>query len=99
RVVALVTGVFVDRLRRSRQGQLALPRPRKRGRVVDFELVEQRIGIQKPEPLDEVKVTVPTKVAAGIAIKPAAIIEVRRVDDERVALPVSDRITDPQPNR
>src|SRR6188768_3451026 len=83
RVVALVTGVFVDRLGRACQRQLAFPRPRERGRIVDLELVEQRLRVEQTEALDQVQVAVPAEVAAGVSVESAAVVEVRGVDDER----------------
>src|SRR5262245_8364942 len=81
RVVRLMTGVFVDRL-------FALPHRNHGGpglgphrRIVDSEFVLQRIGAGAREALDQVRIR-----AGARKIRPA--LEIDRVDDKRVALPM-----------
>jgi hypothetical protein len=87
-----VTREFVNAIARPRHGQLALPRERERGRVVDLELIEQRRGIEQAEALDQVQMAVPSKIAAGIAVVASLIGEVRRIDDQRLPFPTADLI-------
>src|SRR4030095_10249899 len=68
RVVAFVTRILVDGSGRARHRQFTFPRLRKRGGVVDFEPVEQRVGVEQTEPLDQVKVPVPSEGAARVAV-------------------------------
>src|SRR5687767_15592966 len=93
-----MAGVFVDGSRRPGHRQLTFPRPRSRGGVVDLELIEQRIFIEQAEPLDQMQIAIPAEVAACVAVKAAAIVEVRGVYDERCAFPAADRIAFPQPD-
>src|SRR6185295_6710446 len=50
-VVALVAGVLVDRLLDPRHRILARPRPIPRVRILDGELISNRVGIDEREPL------------------------------------------------
>jgi len=97
RVVAFVAGVFVNRSGRPRHRQFAFPGLHEGGGVVDLEPVEQGIGVEKTEPLYQVKISVPPEVAARIPVEAAAVVEVRRAHDQRLAFPVTDRIAQPQP--
>src|SRR5262245_11863105 len=54
RVVAFVARVFVDAAGRSRHRQFTFPWRRERRRIVDFELVQQRVGVEETESLDQV---------------------------------------------
>ena len=88
-VVPLVAGVLVDRpvgLRhRIRHG----PRPRPRRRIVDREAIVERVGVDAREALDEVQI-----LARSAEVRPVG--EVRRVDDQRVALPAAARVAHPR---
>src|SRR5438094_688060 len=55
RIVCLMTGVFEDRVFRSRHPQPARPGARERRRIVDGELVSQRPEVGAREPLDDVE--------------------------------------------
>src|SRR5690349_6849003 len=96
RVVAFVAGVFIERSGRSRQSQFPFPRRCERSWVVDFKLIQNRVGIEPAEVFDHMKIPIPSEHAAGIAVEAAGIVEIRRVHYERCAFPVSDGITEPQ---
>src|SRR5215831_2562338 len=87
-VVALVAGIFVDGLialaHRNNHGE----RPRPYARIIDDELVHERVGVSAGEFLDEVQ------VRAGVRETRLAL-EVDRVDHQRVAFPVAPRIAPP----
>src|SRR6267143_2412728 len=90
RVVAFVAGEFVDWSGRPRHGQFTLPGLCEGGRVVDLEPVEQRIGVEKTEPLYQVKIPIPREVSARVPVEAAAVVEIRRVHHKRVAYPATD---------
>ena len=94
-VVGLVAGELVDRPLGAGHRQLALPRPCERRRVVDLELVQQRVPVEQAESLDQMELVVPPEVAAGFAVVAASVLEVRRVHDQRAALPPADRMAQP----
>src|SRR6266487_1316657 len=77
RVIAFVAGVFVDGSWGPRHGQFTFPRLRESRGVVDLELLEQRIGVEKTEPLNHVKIPVPSEIAARVPVEAAAVVEVR----------------------
>src|SRR5213594_4252901 len=77
RVVRFVACVFVDGARRPRHGQFTLPWLRECRRVIDLELVEQGIGVEKTKPLDQVQIPVPPEVTAGVPIESASVVEIR----------------------
>ena len=77
RVVPLVAGVLVEALVRLRPGQLTGVWRGVVG-VLDRELVEQGGGVEPPEALDH-----PEIVVGDVR----GVQEVRRLDDERVAVP------------
>ena len=91
RVVGLVTGVLVDARVGRGPDVLATPRLCPHRRVVDRELIEERLGVNPRKALDDMQV--PRRRAESRRVG-----EVRRVDHERVALPVTDRITKPAPD-
>jgi hypothetical protein len=72
---------------RDRPGVLTCPRPVRR-RIVHREPIEQRVGVDASEALDDVQVLARTAEARLVG-------EVRRVDHERVAFPASDRVAHP----
>ena len=83
-----MAGVLVERLVRRRHQHLRGPRARPGGGVADRELVEQRVGVQPREALDEVR--------AGARIAERGLgEEVAGRDDQRVALPARARVADP----
>ena len=55
-----------------------------------FELMEERVDVEQAGALDELEIPIPAEVAAGVAVEAAAVVEVGRVHDQRVADPVSD---------
>src|SRR6516162_9689371 len=87
-VVAFVAGIFVDGLvalaHRNNSGE----RPRPYARIIDGELVHERVGVGAGELLDEVR------VRAGVRETRLAL-EVDRVDDQRVAFPMAPGIAPP----
>ena len=62
RVVRFVARIFVDAAWRPRHGQFTFPRLRKCRRIVDLELVEQGIGVEKTKPLDQMQIPIPAEV-------------------------------------
>jgi hypothetical protein len=90
RIVRFVAGIFVEWTRRPLHGQLAFPRLGERRRIVDLELIEERVDVEQAEALDEVEIPIPFEVAARVAVEAAAVVEVGRVHDQRVADSVSD---------
>ena len=70
------------------EGNLAAPGTRERRRIVDGELVENRVGAHAGEAFDHLQ-------ALGRAAKSLERMKVRRLDDERIAFPPSDRIAHP----
>src|SRR5262252_1702521 len=87
-IVAFVTGELVDRSVGPNHRVGHGPGPRPRRRIVYREAVLEGVGIEAREAFDEME------VRAGAA-EARLVGEVGRVDDERVALPVSARIADP----
>src|SRR5258708_1018069 len=87
-VVALVAGIFVDRLVALAHWNNRGERPRPYARIIDGELVHERVGVSAGEFLDEVQ------VRAGVRETRLAL-EVDRVDHQRVAFPVAPRIAPP----
>ena len=87
-MVPLVAGVLpllaVERLHRHLEGPRAFPSLR----VVDGRLVEQRPGVDAGQPLGQAHAA-----GSGAPLPPG--VEVRRLDDERVALPVAARLARP----
>ena len=94
-----MAGELVDSTVGPRHGQLTLPGPRVGCRIVDLELVEQRVRLEQTEALSEAQVAIPREVAAGIAVVAVAVGKVRGLDHERVAFPAADRIAQPLPDR
>ena len=86
-----MTGVLVDARVGRGPDVLATPRLCPHRRVVDRELIEERLGVNPRKALDDMQV--PRRRAESRRVG-----EVRRVDHERVALPVTDRITKPAPD-
>src|SRR5262249_48880491 len=87
-VVAFVARVFVQVFRRRSPRILAAPRAIPGRRILDGELIEQISVSQVRDPLDHVKVF-------GRTLKLRFIGEVRRVDDEYVPFPMTDRVAHP----
>src|SRR5262245_48337243 len=83
RVVAFVARVLVDEAVGRRPRVLRAPRPGPRRRIVDRELVAQRVRASAREALDDVQVFARAAEAGLVA-------EVRGVDDQRVAFPSPD---------
>ena len=73
--------------RREAHLEAAAPRPRIRAWIVDRNLVLDRVEVSPSELLDQMKLVGVRR--AGL-IHPGALVESHRIDDERVALPVTD---------
>ncbi len=89
-VISFVTGVLEHRLLTLRHGNLYGPRPRPRFRIIDRELIKERVGVDPGEPLDKMQ---------HLAGCPEGAPEIPRVDDQRVAFPVAPRIPHPLADR
>src|SRR5207248_4299310 len=89
RVISFVAGVLEDPICSRLERDRAAPRPRPRLRILDGERVADRVRVDARETLDDVE---PLTRAAPVGF----LGEVRRVDDQRVALPASDRIAQPE---
>src|SRR5215475_619624 len=87
-VVAVVAGIFVDGLVALAHRNISGERPRPYARIIDGELVHERVGVSAGEFLDEVQ------VRAGVRETRLAL-EVDRVDHQRVAFPVTPGIAPP----
>src|SRR5262249_41112076 len=87
-VVALMTRVLVHDLIGPDPWILARPRSLPGRRVLNRKPIEQRLGVEPAEPLDHMEIL-------ARALKLRLVGEVGRVDDERVALPMPDRISHP----
>src|SRR5262249_18001821 len=83
-VISFVTGVFVDRIVPLRHRNHGGPWSRPRARVVDRELVEERIGVGARKALDQVR------VRTG-SCKARLALEIFRLHNERSPLPVAAR--------
>ena len=64
-VVPLVTRILVDRTLRPRHRNVGGPGSRERRRVVHRELIVDRVGIDAPEPLDQMRVPCPCQRQSG----------------------------------
>src|SRR6266702_7417401 len=73
------------RTRSSGHRNLHGPRLRKRRRIVDGKLIEERIRIEAPEAFDE------AHVLAG-ASESRLVGEIRRLEDQGIALPMAARV-------
>jgi hypothetical protein len=90
-VIPLVTGVFVDGIPTLAHRNHCCPRSCPHRRIFDSELVEKRVSVGAREALDQVRVL--ARVGqAGFAL------EIRRVDNQRVSLPVAARVSLPLTN-
>src|ERR1700719_4283393 len=81
RIVAFVTGIFVNRFGGRRPSVLAGPRPVPRVRVLHREAVQQRIVVDAREALYDVEVF-------RRSTKRSLVVEIGRVDNERVPFPM-----------
>src|SRR5690606_24901026 len=90
--IVVVTEVLDDvlvgyPLLRPRRG----PRARVRPRVVDRDLVSERVDVRARDALDQMQ---RLGVRIAFTVQPEPLVEADRVDHERVAFPVSDRVTE-----
>src|SRR4051812_11852619 len=90
-VIAFMAGVLVNVPARRRPRHLTRPRPFPRRRVLYRETIQQRLVIHTSEPLHHVQVL-------RRSAEPRLVGEIRGVDNERVAFPMSHRIAHPLPD-
>src|SRR4029453_12188796 len=87
-----VAGVLVDRTLARSHGERRRPGPHPCRRIVDGELVTDRVRIHALETLDETQVRSRSPVVRFVR-------KVGRLHDERVALPATPRIAEPLADR
>src|SRR2546428_7654786 len=95
-VVPLVTGVLEDRPIKPADGYFPRPGSRPRRGVLDREFVTDPVCIDASEALDHMQRVAGQDVLSSVPRGPSEIGlvgEVGRVDDQRVAFPVTARIT------
>src|SRR5580704_17269928 len=90
-IVTLVTCIFVELIRYRHEGRLCGPGSCKSQRIVDREPVKDCIGANTREPFDHVQVLARSP-------EPGLAGEISRIDYQRVAVPVANRISHPLPN-
>jgi hypothetical protein len=90
-VIPLVTGVFVDGIPTLAHRNHCCPRSCPHRRIFDSELVEERVSVGAREAFDQVR------VRAGVW-QAGFAFEIRRVDNQRVSLPVATRVSHPLTN-
>src|SRR4030095_1437228 len=90
-VVAFVTRVLEERPNGFRPGHFGRPWPRPRRRIVDRELISDRVLVHAREALDQVQ------VLTG-PLERVLAVEIRRFDDERVPFPTPAIAAGPLPN-
>src|SRR2546425_4194140 len=83
-----MTGVLVYAIALG-QGDLHGPGLGISRRIIDCELVDERVGVETPETFDE------PHVRAGSS-EGRLIREIRRLDDQPVAVPMTNRVSIPQ---
>src|SRR4029453_14683052 len=88
RIVRLMARVLVNEVVDAIEGNFAAPGARERRWIVDGELVENRVRAPPGEGFDHLQ-------AFGRAPKSLERMKIRRLDDERIAFPPSDRIAHP----
>src|SRR5262245_21070875 len=94
-----MTRVFVDAriVRAPRDGDDGGPGRGKRRRILDGDLVLERLCIDPREPLDEMqRLGWPRPDARPFVVRP--VEKVDGIDDERVGLPTANGIAEPLPN-
>ena len=92
RVVGFVARVLEHQVVGRRPRLLAGPGPYPRLRILDRELIPERLRVDAREALDDVQVLARASEAGLVG-------EVGRVDDQRVALPPADGVAEPFPDR
>src|SRR6266700_6897414 len=88
RAISLVAGVFINMFAGCRPGVFAGPGLCPRCRILDREAIEQRFGVDAREALDHVQILTRSS-------EPGLVGEIGGVDDQRVALPMTDRVAHP----
>src|SRR3954451_8009920 len=96
RVVALVAGVFVDVIVGPAQRNFAFPRLRVRRAVLDGELVQDLLLADTREALGHFAGRRQIEALLDAVVRLLPRIEIRRLDDQRVAVPVANRIAHPR---
>ena len=95
RVVAFVTGVFVDVISGAAQGDFALPWLRVRGRVLNRELIQDLVRADARKAFGHLTRRRQVEALLDSVVRPLPRIEVGGFDDERVAFPTADRVAHP----
>src|SRR5258708_4797253 len=90
-VISLVTRVLIYRPWRLRQGNLTLPRARKRSRVFDCELIKDRVCVRTRKALDEMQVSI-------AVVEVPLVGEIGGIDHKCVPLPMASRVTQQLPD-
>src|SRR5207248_1563186 len=88
-VITFMTGVFKQLAVTLRQRDFDSPRPRPCRRIVDCELINERVRIQTLEALGEFHIL-------AASAKWILVREIRGLDDKRVAFPMASRVPLPQ---
>ena len=101
RLVALVARVLEDLVRRiAVQRNRDRPRPRIHVRILDRDLVGNRVRVGAREAFDQAQRAAvrdaPDACRRGVGRDPSLVVEVRRLDDQRVAVPAAPRISRPR---
>src|SRR6266853_1382888 len=92
--LAILTELFRQGpLRPQQKVQVRCPRLRICFRVLDGDIVQQVVVIDPPEALYDVQ---SVAVRVTYPVKPGFIVEIYCVDDQRISLPVPDRVSHPR---
>src|SRR5262245_46672515 len=92
-----MAGILIERSISLAHGKSHGPLPRERRGIIYGVLVVKLVTIHAPEALDDMEIL--GRPAAAVVIRcDDARLEVRRVDNQRVAFPVSTRIAQPVPD-
>ena len=69
---------------------------RQRAGIFEDDVIEERAVVRARVALDDVELL---GVRRAAAIEPELVVEADRIDDERVAFPVTDRVSEPRGNK
>src|SRR6185312_15940902 len=90
-VVPLVAGILVQGTLGRGHRYFSTPCPAPCVRIVNRELIEDRVGAHAREALDDVQ-------SRARSLERRLLGEIRRVDNQRVAFPPAARVASPTPN-